>query len=162
MDLVPQPFDWLPSGSGEKRQPHHGFGVSSVHVNIFRWLPCGWNHVCWKSVIEPPFFWRWCNGVMDSVCYFYLLGKSVGLSLGMYTCPLGIFPFVFIPTPFFLRIYNFSCLAPWIWCFNHLTGCPSGVGKTTATPWIRCVKCTCKHLPMTPVWIESCVLEVRP
>ena len=36
MDLVPQPFDWLPSGSGEKRQPHHGFGVSSVRVNIFR------------------------------------------------------------------------------------------------------------------------------
>ena len=32
MDLVPQPFDWLPSGSEEKRQPHHGFGVSSVRV----------------------------------------------------------------------------------------------------------------------------------
>ena len=29
----------------------------------------------------------------------------------------------------------------------------------TPNPW--CVKCTCKHLPLTPVWIESCVLEVR-
>ena len=23
--------------------------------NIFRWLPCGWNHVCWKSVIARLF-----------------------------------------------------------------------------------------------------------
>ena len=28
-------------------------------------------------------------------------------------------------------------------------------------PWIWCAKCTWKHLPMTSVWIESCVLEVR-
>ena len=33
--------------------------------------------------------------------------------------------------------------------------------KRQATPWIWCVKCTCKHLPMTPVWMETCVLEVR-
>ena len=39
---------------------------------------------------------------------------------------------------------------------------PFGSGeKRQATPWIWCVKCTCKlHLPMTPVWMESCVLEV--
>ena len=36
MDLAPQPFDWMPFGSGEKGQPHHGFGVSSVRVNIFQ------------------------------------------------------------------------------------------------------------------------------
>ena len=36
MDLAPEPFDWLPFGSGEKGQPHHGFGVSSVRVNIFQ------------------------------------------------------------------------------------------------------------------------------
>ena len=78
MDLVPQLFEWLLSGSGEKRQPHHGFDLSSARVNIFRWLPCGWNHVCWKSVIERSFFfWGWCNGVRDSARDFYLLGELV-------------------------------------------------------------------------------------
>ena len=72
-----QAFDWSPSWHGEKRQPHHGFGVSSVRVNIFRWLPCGWNHVCWKSVIEPSYFWEWCDGVTDSARDFDLLGESV-------------------------------------------------------------------------------------
>ena len=37
----------------------------------------GSNHACWKSVIEPSFFWGWCNGVMDSARDFYLLGESV-------------------------------------------------------------------------------------
>ena len=25
--MAPEPFDWLPFGSGEKGQPNHGFGV---------------------------------------------------------------------------------------------------------------------------------------
>ena len=44
----------------------------------------------------------------------------------------GFFPFVFILTRFFLRIFNFSCLAPWIWRFNRLTGCPPGAGKNVS------------------------------
>ena len=57
---------------------------------------------------------------------------AVGSSLGTYTCPSGIFPLVYILTPFFLRINNFSCLAPWIWCLNRLTGCPPGAGENVS------------------------------
>ena len=113
MDLVPQPFDWLPFGSGEKGQPHHGFGVSSVRVNIFQWLPCGWNHVCWKSVIELSFL-RWCNGVMDSVRGFCLLGQSVPLvQILARTLALGgFFPFIFfwLPSSFgYIYVYTQNC-----------------------------------------------------
>ena len=42
-----------PFGARKNVRPHHGFGVSSACVNTFQQLPCGWDHVCWKSVIEP-------------------------------------------------------------------------------------------------------------
>ena len=51
---------------------------------------------------------------------------------GTYTCPSGIFPFVYIMTPFFLRVNNFSCLAAWIWCLNRLNGCLPGAGKNVS------------------------------
>ena len=44
---------------------------------------------------------------------------------------------------------------------TNLIGCPSGNKREFKfAPWIWCFKCTWQHLPMTPVRIESSVLEV--
>ena len=70
--------------------------------------------------------------------------------------------FEFILTPFFLSLYNIVLLSPWIRYLNQYW-LPFGEEKGVfqLAPWIWCFKCTWQHLPMTPVCIESCVLEVR-
>ena len=38
--------------------------------------------------------------------------------------------------------FIFSCLAPWIWRLNRLTGCPSGAGKNVShTMYLVCQVC---------------------
>ena len=67
-----------------------------------------------------------------------------------------------ILTPFFLSCNNIVQLTPWIRCLNqHWLPFREQKGVFQLAPWIWCFKCTWQHLPMTPVWIESCVLEVR-
>ena len=57
MDLVLQPFDWLPFGSGEKTSGHTMDLVCQVYVYITSSddSRVDGDHVCWKSVIEPSF-----------------------------------------------------------------------------------------------------------
>ena len=91
---------------------------SKSMCNIFRWLPCGWDYVCLKF---PLFFWRWCDGVMNSALDFDLLGESVP-QVRVPACTLalrGFFNMQFILTPFFLDNI-FVLWAPWREVFSSV------------------------------------------
>ena len=66
-----------PLGAGKIVRVYLGGICVKSTCNVLRWLPCWSDGVCWKSVIEPSFFLRMVDGVMDSVHDFYLLAELV-------------------------------------------------------------------------------------
>ena len=101
---------------------------------------------------------------MDSACDFDLLGESVPqVRVSARTLALlGFFIVLSFLTPFFLIKY--LCFSSTLegGALSCLTGCPLGAGKhVQSAPWREVRQGYVEHLPMTPVWIESHVLEVR-
>ena len=77
MDLVLQPFDWLPFGSGEKRQATPRIWCVKCTCRLHLPMTPVWMESCVLEVRHRAIFLGWCGGVMDSARDFDLLGESV-------------------------------------------------------------------------------------
>ena len=76
MDLVLQPFDWLPFGNREKRQATLWIWCVKLYVELHLPMTLVWMRSCVLEVRQSHLFFGLCDGVMDSARDFDLLGES--------------------------------------------------------------------------------------